>query len=119
MDKVKTIEELKQVVKDFNDKRDWEQFHTPKDLAEAISIEASELLEHFLWVKSDKSKEKLEGEDREEIVEELADIFCFLLRFAELNNIDLSEALIAKMEKNDKKYPVDKAKGNSTKYNKL
>ena len=97
---------------EFRNERDWEQFHNSKDLALAISIEASELLELFLWNDNeDFNKEKLE--------DELADIFSFSLLLAEKHNLNLSEIVNKKIEKNAKKYPVSKAKGTSKKYNEL
>ena len=107
--------ELEKTVKkliEFRNERDWGQFHNSKDLALAISIEASELLELFLWNDNeDFNKEKLE--------DELADIFSFSLLLAEKHNLNLSEIVIKKIEKNAKKYPVSKAKGTSKKYNEL
>lgn len=107
--------ELDKIVKkliEFRNERDWEQFHNSKDLALAISIEASELLELFLWNDNeDFNKEKLE--------DELADIFSFSLLLAEKHNLNLSEIVNKKIEKNAKKYPVSKAKGTSKKYNEL
>lgn len=104
----KTIEKLIE----FRNERDWEQFHNSKDLALAISIEASELLELFLWKDSeDFNKEKLE--------DELADIFSFGLLLAEKHNLNISEIVNKKIKKNSKKYPVFKAKGTSKKYNEL
>ena len=107
--------ELEKTVKkliEFRNERDWGQFHNSKDLALAISIEASELLELFLWNDNeDFNKEKLE--------DELADIFSFSLLLAEKHNLNLSEIVNKKIEKNAKKYPVSKAKGTSKKYNEL
>ena len=107
--------ELDKTVKkliEFRNERDWEQFHNSKDLALAISIEASELLELFLWKDNeDFNKEKLE--------DELADIFSFGLLLAEKHNLNISEIVNKKIEKNAKKYPVSKAKGTSKKYNEL
>lgn len=112
------INELKQKLIDFRDERDWKQFHNPKDLAQAISIEASELQEHFLWV-SQKQSYNVVKEKKEEIADEMADVFAYLLSLSDITGIDLGEALIHKLEKNKKKYPIDKAKGVTTKYNKL
>jgi len=114
------IHELKEKIKDFCDKRDWDQFHNAKDVAVALIIESAELLEHFRY-KSEKEVEELfkNPEKREHIEEEMADILFPLLRLAQKYNVDLSEALEKKMEKNAKKYPVDKAKGSNKKYNEL
>ncbi|MBP2616603.1 MULTISPECIES: nucleotide pyrophosphohydrolase [Chryseobacterium] len=96
----------------FRDERDWEQFHNSKDLALALSIEASELLEVFLWKKNeDFNKDKLE--------EELADVFMYGLLLAHKNNIDLNTIILKKLQRNNEKYPVEKAKGKSNKYDEL
>jgi len=118
IDKEKTLEDLKQQVKAFCDARDWDQFHDAKELAIALSIEASELLEHFRWKTKEEVKTKMSNPVKiEEVKDEMADILYFLLRIAQMNNIDLSEALEKKIEKNNQKYPVDKFKGSSKKYN--
>ncbi|MCX8178384.1 MAG: nucleotide pyrophosphohydrolase [Candidatus Aenigmarchaeota archaeon] len=111
------IYELKEKVRKFCEERDWDQFHKGKELVIALVIEIGELLEHFRW----KSELEIEGilkdkKKREEIEDEVADIFYFLLRFAQKNNIDLSEALERKMKKNEEKYPVSKFKGLNKKY---
>ena len=117
-DEEKRIKELKEKVKEFCDKRDWDQFHNAKELAVALSIEAGELLEHFRWKTAEEVKERMEDpKKREEIQDEMADVLYFLVRIAQIYDIDLSEALEKKMDKNDKKYPVDKFKGSSKKYN--
>jgi NTP pyrophosphatase (non-canonical NTP hydrolase) len=96
----------------FRDERDWEQFHNSKDLALAISVEAGELLELFLWKNADEvNKDKLK--------EELADILAFSLLLAHKHNLDIKGILDEKIEKNAEKYPIDKAKGSAKKYNEL
>lgn len=112
------IKELKQKLIEFRDEREWKQFHNPKDLSQAISIESSELLEHFLWVSQEDSYKVVE-ENKEEIADEMADVLSFLLSLSDVTGIDLEEALLRKIKKNKLKYPIEKAKGNSTKYNKL
>lgn len=97
---------------EFRDQRDWAKFHNPKDLALAINIETSELLELFLW------KQAAEV-DKIKVEEEVADIFAYLLLFAEKYEIDLFQALLRKIEINKIKYPIEKSKGVSTKYNEL
>ena len=106
-----TYEELKERISKFNTDRDWQQFHTPVNLAKSVSIEAGELLECFQW----------DGEnfDKEAVCEEMADVFTYLLDMAESLDVDLIEITDRKMDKNEKKYPVDKAKGSSVKYDKL
>ena len=117
-DQERKIHELKELIKKFCDERDWDQFHNAKDLAIALSIEASELLEIFRWKNPEEVKELFENKDKkEDISDEMADVLYFLIRMAQRYNIDLSEALEKKMEKNNKKYPIDKAKGSNKKYN--
>lgn len=109
------IQEITEALIRFRDARDWEQFHDTKNLATAISIEAAELNELFLW-KSIKDSEEV---DKEKIKEELADIlsYCFLL--AQKHNLDIRQLILDKIGKNNEKYPVDKAKGTAKKYNEL
>ncbi len=107
----------KKIVK-FNKARNWGQFHNPKDLALSLSLEASEVLEHFQW-KSKKEIEKYVKTDKEHIGEELADVFYWVLLMSYYLKIDLLKALGKKMKENENKYPVAKAKGKHTKYNKL
>ncbi|HRI36821.1 MAG TPA: nucleotide pyrophosphohydrolase [bacterium] len=96
--------------------RDWKQFHNPKNLATAIAIEASELQECFLWT---SEKDSFEIAGQEAVHDELADIFNYILLFAETAGIDLERAFLEKLEKNEMKYPVEKAKGSSQKYTEL
>ena len=103
---------------DFRDKRDWRQFHDPKNLAEAISIEAAELQEVFLWSDVQESR-KIAVEKKQEISEELADIFIFSLLFAHETGIDMETAILEKIKLNAQKYPVEKSKGSSKKYKEL
>lgn len=108
MDKVQT----------FCEERDWDQFHNPKDLAIGISTEANELLDIFRFKDvEDMKKIFADPKKREHVEEELADVFFFLLRFAQRNQIDLKKALEMKMMKNAKKYTVEGSKGNNKKYN--
>ncbi len=99
----------------FRDERHWEQFHNSKDLALAISIEAAELNELFLW----KSTQDAEMVDKEKIAEELADIFAFALLLAEKHSLDVKKIVLDKIRKNGLKYPVDKSKNTATKYTDL
>lgn len=121
MDDKTTVADLRAVVDTFGDEREWGQFHDPKNLAEAISIEASELLEHFLWKTKEDVTLLLESDAayREEVSDEFADVLGYVLRMARALNIDASEALRAKFEKNAIKYPIEKAKGRATKYTHL
>lgn len=103
----KTIERIRK----FRSDREWDQFHTPANLSKAISIEAGELLENFLW--DDKSY------NREHVLEELADVMVYCLHMADALDVNLEEIINNKMDKNEKKYPVEKARGNSKKYTEL
>ncbi len=113
--KDKSIKELQEIILQFVDERNWRQFQTPKNMSMYLSLEAAELMEHFVWCESSASTETLEA-NRTEVEHELADILYWVLNFAARNNINLSQALEQKMELNRKKYPVDKAKNNSQKY---
>ncbi|KQK25517.1 nucleotide pyrophosphohydrolase [Chryseobacterium aquaticum] len=97
---------------EFRDERDWEQFHNSKDLALALSVETSELLELFLW----KDNEDF---NLDKLKDELADILMYAFLLVEKNDLDINQIILDKIKKNADKYPVDKAKGNSTKYNEL
>jgi len=99
----------------FRDARHWDQFHNSKDLALAISIEAAELNEIFLW----KTTEESELVDREKLKEELADVFAFSLLLAGKHGLDVKEIVLEKIRKNGEKYPVEKSKGTAKKYNEL
>lgn len=109
------IEEIIQELIKFRNERDWEQFHDSKNLSLAISIEAAELNELFLW----KTIEESEKVDRERIKEELADIFAFSFLLAQKHRFDVKEIILEKIKKNGIKYPVNKAKGSAKKYNEL
>lgn len=106
-----TLEEIMKQIKEFNKERDWDQFHSPENLAKSISIEAGELLECFQW--------NSDSYNKEEVYEELADVFTYCFQMAMKLNVDPKEIVLNKLEKTRKKYPVEKAKGISTKYNKL
>lgn len=109
-------EKIKKAILDFRDARDRKQFHNPKDLATAISIEASELNECFLWKSQQESYEIWKNV---EVKEEFTDIFNYMILFAEECGIDIEKEVLAKIEKNNQKYSVEKSKGKSDKYNKL
>ena len=113
-----TFEELKKRILAFRDERDWGQFHSPKNLAEGLSVEAGELLENFLWMTAEESR-KLPAEKLERIKPEIADIFVFLVYLCRELDIDLFEETKRKLKINEEKYPVEKARGNSTKYTDL
>lgn len=105
------MKEIIDEIEKFNKERDWDQFHSPENLAKSISIEAAELLECFQW----------DGENfnKEDVYEELADVFTYCFQLAMKLEVDPKEIILKKLEKTKKKYPVDKSKGISTKYNKL
>jgi dCTP diphosphatase len=103
---------------EFREERDWAQFHDPKNLAEAISIEAGELLEQFLWLTTEESK-GLTEKKLEKAKEEIADILIFLVYMCDTLGVDLIEEIERKLETNAEKYPVDKSKGSSKKYTDL
>ncbi len=110
-----TIEEIINELVKFRNERDWEQFHDSKNLAVALSIEAAELNELFLW----KDLVDSENIDKEKIKEELADIFAYAFLMAEKHNFDVKQIVLDKIIRNEKKYPINKAKGTAKKYNEL
>lgn len=116
--KPNSIESLQIALRQFAQERDWEQFHAPKNLAAALSVEAAELLEIFQWLTEDQSRlltpARLDAARRE-----MADVFLYLLQLADKLNVDLVEAGCRKMEENAAKYPVDRSRGISAKYNEL
>ena len=107
--------DLMSALVEFRDARDWQQFHDSKNLAVALSIEAAELNELFLWKDVNASEEV----NKEKIKEELADVFAYALLLAEKHNFDVTEIVLDKIARNAQKYPVDKAKGNARKYDEL
>lgn len=104
------MEEIFERIVEFQSERDWKKFHTPENLAKSISIESAELLEHFQWGKE---------YDVDEISEELADVLIYCFYMADTLDLDVKEIIFDKMEKNAIKYPVEKSKGNATKYTEL
>ena len=107
-----TIDELKLIVESFVDERDWKQFHSPKNLAMSLAVEVSELVELFQWLSLDQARDVMKaGDIRENAIDEIADILIYTLAFCNRNNIDIADAIKKKMEKNTRKYPVEKFKG--------
>lgn len=104
------MDELKQVFREFNEERDWDQFHSPENLAKSISIEAGELLECFQWNNDF---------DKEHLCEELADVISYCIMLADKIDVNIETIVLDKLEKTKKKYPVDKARGTSAKYDQL
>jgi NTP pyrophosphatase (non-canonical NTP hydrolase) len=110
--------ELREQLRRFADDRDWRQFHAPKNLARALSVEAAELLEHFQWLGEDASR-RLTAEQLGPVREELADVLIYLIRLADELGVDLADAARDKIEINARKYPVEKARGSIRKYTDL
>ena len=104
------LEELNKRIKKFVDDRDWNQFHSPTNLAKSISIEANELLECYQWN---------DDADLNDVKEELADVMNYCIQMAQVLGLDIIDIINEKMDKTEKKYPIEKSKGRSTKYNKL
>jgi len=120
MEHQKSLQDLTDRVRSFCEARDWDQFHGPKDLAIGVITEAAELLEHFRFQSDTQALGILKDKkSRKEIEDELADVLFFLLRFSQRFDIDLTTALLRKIEKSEQKYPVEKAKGKNTKYTNL
>lgn len=113
-----TIEALTAEIRSFRDERDWLQFHNPKELAVAITAEAGELLQHFVWQSPEQSERRI-TERRAEIGSEMADIAILLFELADNCQIDLAAAMRAKLARNAERYPVTSAKGSNKKYNEL
>ena len=109
------ILEITKALVDFRDERDWKQFHDTKNLATALSIEVAELNELFLW----KSIEESDEVNVEKLKEELADVFAYAFLLAEKHQLDVKQIVMEKIKRNGEKYPVDKSKGNATKYTEL
>ncbi|WP_298013581.1 nucleotide pyrophosphohydrolase [uncultured Castellaniella sp.] len=106
------MEQVLQRLRQFRDDRDWKRFHNPKDLAVALSIEASELLEAFLW-------KAPEAADPEKVKEELADVLAYALLLSDAYGFDVQQIVLDKIERNEEKYPIEKSRGSSKKYNEL
>jgi NTP pyrophosphatase (non-canonical NTP hydrolase) len=112
------IKELTKKINKFRDERDWMQFHNHKDMALSLVLEATEVLEHFQW-KADTELISYGRKYKKEIGEELADVAAYLFELSDNLDVDLGKAIEEKLKKNGEKYPITKAKGKSTKYNKL
>jgi NTP pyrophosphatase (non-canonical NTP hydrolase) len=119
-DATTTVAELRERVLAFAREREWEQFHSPKNLSMALAAETGELMEHFLWTESAASAAVArDPAKRGRIEEEIADVVIYALEFANISGIDLAAAIEAKLAKNAVKYPVEKARGNARKYTEL
>ena len=113
-----SLEDLRDALRKFASDRDWSQFHSPKNLAIALNVEAAELLEHFQWI-SEAESTALDSEQQAKVREEAADVLLYLIRLADKLGIDLLAVASEKIELNAKKYPVEKARGSSKKYTDL
>jgi dCTP diphosphatase len=119
-DATTTFAETKARVLAFARERDWEQFHAPKNLSMALAAEAAELMEHFLWGTPEQSRGiACDPAKRQKIEEELADVIIYALEFANMTGLDVAASVETKMAANARKYPVEKARGRSEKYNEL
>lgn len=114
----RTIETLSAELRNFAAERDWDQFHSPKNLAMALAVEAAEIMEHFQWLTEEQSC-ALPPEKLHQVREEIGDVLIYLARLADQLGIDLLEAAVKKLEVNRTKYPVDKARGTAKKYTEL
>jgi len=112
------INKLQKILKNISDEREWDQFHSPKNLSMALSVEASELLEIFQWL-TEKESYNLSDKKKEHLEEEIGDVATYLLRICMKFDIDLEKVILNKIDKFEKKYPVEKAKGNAKKYTEL
>ena len=117
MGKIIDIEKLLVKINQFSDERDWNQFHSIKNLSMALSVESSELVEIYQWISEEESNDSSNMIIKNKAREELADIFIYLLRIASKLDINLEEAALEKLLQNEIKYPIEKSKGNSKKYN--
>jgi len=110
-DQQTTVSELKDLMQQFVAERDWQPFHTPKNLSMSLAIEAAELMEHFQWVENPMGPTERDEIDHQGVKEELADVMCYALSFATAMNIDIADAVREKMKKNAQKYPAEQFKG--------
>lgn len=113
-----SISRITSRIREFRDARDWQQFHAPKELAVAIAAEAGELLQHFVWQSPEQSHQRA-VDRKEEIASEIADVSILLFELADNLGIPLGQAILAKIDRNEERYPVSKAKGSNKKYNEL
>jgi NTP pyrophosphatase (non-canonical NTP hydrolase) len=113
---VESLEQIKTRLREFAAERDWDQFHSPKNLAMALIVEAAELVEHFQWLTEEQSQ-TLPPKKLAEVEQEIADIQIYLIRLADKLGVDMEKAVNAKIELNEKKYPAEKVRGRAVKYN--
>lgn len=111
-DETTSVNDLRELLRSFVNARDWNQFHSPKNLSMALAIEVGELMEHFQWITPEASREVAHDENKlNEVREELADVMCYVLAIANELNIDVASAMREKMKKNELKYPADEYRG--------
>ena len=107
-----TVGALRAAVHEFVSKRDWYMYHSPKNLAMSIAIEAAEIMEHFQWLSTDEATERMaDGDQRAEVADELADVLIYCLSFANASDIDLSHAIFKKLDRNQRRFPVERVRG--------
>jgi len=116
--RIDTLDMLRERLAAFAAERDWDQFHNPKNIAMALAVEAAELMEHFQWLTLEQA-ENTSPEVRKQIALEAADVLLYLVRLCDKLQVDLADAAVTKLALNEHKYPVEKAKGKATKYDKL
>lgn len=111
-DDATTVRQLRDLVEEFVDQRDWHQFHTPKNISMSLAVEAAELMEHFQWITGEESRKIVDQpEKKSEVADELADVLCYAMAVANELDIDIATAMHQKMVKNRQKYPAEKFKG--------
>jgi len=113
------IDDFQKKIINFRDKRNWKQFHNPKDLAVSLLLEAAELIEHFQWKSEQEIQQHVKSEKAQELKEEVVDVLWYVLLIAHELNMDLEKEFLRKLRKNEKKYPVEKSKGSHKKYTEL
>ena len=113
------LDKVKVKLREFSEERDWEQFHSPKNLAMALSVEVAELVEIFQWSNDGGLAEIEDPDTRKQVEDEIADIFNYVVKFVDMLNMDLENASLEKVKRNAEKYPIDKSKGKSDKYTNL
>lgn len=111
-DDATTLSDLRERVASFVAAREWEPFHTPKNLAMALAVEAAELMEHFTWLDGEQAAEAMQdGDKRAAVADEMADVLIYALSLANVLGVDVSEAVLAKLERNEERFPVDEWRG--------
>lgn len=112
---MENIDKIKERLRTYAKVRDWDQFHSPKNLSMALAVEASELMEHFQWL-TERQSWQVEGEKRQQIIDEIADVQVYLLMLSDKLNVDIEDAVVQKIAKNEVKYPAARVRGSAKKY---